>query len=189
VSNVISITGFKEFEAKIKGIPAYINKEVRREIQDAVLDWEQRAKNAVPVNYGSLKRGISSKMNTGLSGEVVSAANYSRFVEWGTRSKKRVPSDLASFESSLSYEKTGDYYDFLNSILDWVKKKGIGRTYNVKTRRKNRQTKDEFLAIAEAIAFSILRKGINPQPFFFIHKEPIKKELFVNIERILTTQR
>lgn len=158
-------------------------------VQDAVLDWSQRAQHSVPVNYGSLKKGISSKMTGEMTGEVISASNYSRFVEWGTRKRKRVPAEFSAYESSLQYSKTGDYYDFLNSILDWVKKKGIGRTYNVKTRRKDRQSKDEFLAIAQAIANSIMRHGIYPHPFFFIHKEPIKKELFDKLEKMITTQR
>ena len=185
MSNVLRLEGFKEFEKKL----AFKKKDVLQKV-DAVIvksanNWEQLAKRSAPKDQGILGGGIVSEKVGDMRAEVTVNANYAQFIEFGTRSKRRVPADLQEFANGLTYNKTGDYYDFLNNILDWVKRKGIGRTYNVKTRRKNRQTKDEYLAIAEAIAFSILRKGINPQPFFFIHREKIKSELFSEIEKLL----
>jgi hypothetical protein len=54
--------------------------------------------------------------------------------------------------------------------------------------RRRGPKKEDLLKIATAIAFSILKKGINPQPFFFIHKEPIRKELYTKLETLLNKQ-
>ena len=187
MSNEIRLTGFKEFEAKLKALPQKLQVTADSYVKDAALEWVQLAKTTAPRDQNGIAGRISSYRSGDLSYDVVSPANYSRFVEWGTKKYKNVPSDLANYEAGLGYQKSGDYYDFLSAILDWVKRKGIGVTYKVATRRKNRQSKDEYLAIAQAIANSISRHGIKPQPFFFIHKDGIEKTLFARLQKLLNT--
>jgi len=179
--------GFNEFRTKLNNLPKNMEKVVGDHVRDAALDWEQRAKNAAPVDQGSVARGITSAKTGPMQATVYSNSQHSRFMEFGTKRRKKVPPELTSYESSLQYSKTGDYYDFLNSILDWVKRKGIGVTYSVATRRKNRQPKDEYLAIAQAIADSIIRNGVRPHPFFFKQKPLVEKELMEKVERYLNT--
>ena len=177
----VTIIGFKEFEKKVFNL----NKEVRQDLSFIVASagkaWKELAKKDSPRDYGVIARGIEDKPN-GLISEVSSNAAYSQFMEWGTKRRRKVPSDLSSYAASLTYTKTGDYYDFLNSILDWVKRKGIGVTYSVATRRKNRQSKDEYLAIAQAIADSISRHGVKPHPFFFKHRDVVYKDMMAKIK-------
>lgn len=184
----IRTIGFKEFQNKLKDLPAKINTRLDSYCYDAAKEWSGLAKRSAPKDQGALIRGIDAVKISDAHYEVISPAAHSRFIEWGTKKKKMVPADLQSYEATIPYQRTGDYYDFLNAILDWVKRKGIGRTYNIQTRRKNMQSKDEFLMIAESIALSIMRHGVSPQPFFFPHKTPVTNKLIDKSQKYLNTQ-
>jgi hypothetical protein len=183
---MVNTIGFREFEVKLRNLDKNMLKKADGIVEDAALDWEQRAKLDAPKDQGALVGAISTQKIKDAHWEVVSPLDYSGFVEWGTKSRRKVPSDLTSYAASIPYQKSGDYYDFLNAILDWVKRKGIGRTYNVQTRRKNRQSKDEYLDIAQAIANSIMRHGIYPHPYFFIQKPFVEKSLYGEMATMLS---
>ncbi len=187
MSNGITIIGFSEFNKKLNQLPVKTRQFGNAAVLDAAKEWAELAKRSAPVDQRKIRQGIVDGKIADLTAEVTSASGHSRFVEFGTKRKKRVPADLASYEASIPYAKTGDYYDFLNSILDWAKRKGIGVTYSVSTRKKDRVTKDAFLATAQAIANSIMRNGINPQPFFFKHREPVFKKLNDKVQKYLNT--
>lgn len=189
----ITLSGWNEFEGKIKNLVPGAARVVTAYAKDAGLQWAQLAKRAAPKDQGAIIRQISSfvvsadLMKTGVTVDTVSPAAHSRFVEWGTKKRKQVPPELASYEASLSYKKTGDYYDFLNAILDWVKRKGISDVTNSYTGKKvgGKAAKENLVVLAEAIAFSIIRHGTRPHPFFFIHKPAIEKALMERIQTYL----
>ena len=114
--------------------------------ESIVADAKQRA----PVNFGQLRQSIkNTKATIQLNRSLIfSNAPYSPFVEFGTGAKVKVPAGFESLAAEFKGKKGGNFDEFLDNIRDWCKRKGI----------------DEKLAYI--IAVSILKKGINPQPFF-----------------------
>ena len=156
-----------KLQKKIGSLPKTLIQEIDGEIESGAQSFVAESKKRAPINDGLLRQGIGFEKKGELNYVIFSSARYSAFVEFGTRTKVKVPAGLESVAAKFKGQKFGDYFDFLEAILQWVKRKGIGATYNVKTRRKNRQTKDELADVAQKIADSIMRKGISPQPFFF----------------------
>lgn len=139
MSSGVNIIGFKEFQAKLKALPNDLQAKADLFVQDAGLEWEQKAKRAAPVNFGQLRGGIVSQKTGSMMVEITSGKLYSPYVEWGTGTRVSVPVELQSY-----------------AIQFKGKKKVIGRF---------------------------------PKPFFFIHKEPIKKELYEKLNKLLNTTR
>jgi len=133
MANEVRLEGFKEFKDKLNQLPKKVNGNLSAFVSDAGKKWVQLAKNSAPIDNGKLAGGITEK-TTGLVSEVTVNAKYAQFIEWGTKRRKVVPPGLTAYANSLQYQKTGDYYDFLNAILDWVKRKGVGAT---SVRKKN----------------------------------------------------
>lgn len=180
MSNGVRLEGFDEFRNKLKSAPKQVQVKATGIVKDLAAKWQSLATKSAPVDQKALRDGITYNVDSKgdiVIGEVYSNAEYSPFVEWGTKGKRFVPSDLVGYAGSLQYKKTGNYEQFVRAIYDWVKRKGIGATYKISTRRKNKQSVDEIKKLAEAITWSISKKGINPHPFFFIHKANIEQEL------------
>lgn len=193
MANPISITlsGFKEYEEKLKNFDKVLSSQVDEAVKDAAQLWAQRAKQDAPVDQGPLRSGISVVKIGKMDYEVVSNAEYSAFIEWGTKTRVRVPADLATYAAQFKGRRGGGSIDqFFLMILEWVKRKGIAGSYSVKTKRRtgNRQTQMyENYDVAFAIFISILKKGIHPHPFFFIQRPFVETQLMKDLNQILTT--
>lgn len=95
---MVNTVGFKEFEAKLQNLPKHIEEGVNGLVEDAALEWEERAKLDAPVDTGFLRRGITTKLPVvKMTTEVTSNMNYSAYVEWGTGTRVSVPSGLQSY--------------------------------------------------------------------------------------------
>lgn len=70
---------------KFKSQPAAIQREADAIVQNTALRVETRAKKMAPVDTGYLKQHIQAKKTGMLSAEVDSTANYSIYLEMGTR--------------------------------------------------------------------------------------------------------
>jgi HK97 gp10 family phage protein len=147
------------------------------------------ANNAVrdaPKDESRLTQSISATKQGRLSYKVVADVFYAPYIEWGTKTKIRVPSEQQAIAAQYKGKAgRGTYEQFLERIAKWVKRKGIGATYNVQTRRKNRQTKDEKAQIVRAIAASIMKYGTAPQPFFWHNVLKEKPRLIDRIQKIV----
>jgi hypothetical protein len=200
----ITLTGWKEFETKLANMPKILEAEIGGEVQYAGEYWADLAKNAVvehSFDTGGLAGSITSKYEGKMVAEVTSAKEYSAYVEWGTKGRANVPGDLSSYAAQFKGKGSGDYYDFLNAILDWVIRKGIANRYSIKTHQplkinitkpgKGAVAKDDYQRLestAYAIALSIIRHGIRPHPFFFIQVPLVEKKLFSAVDNILKTE-
>lgn len=165
MSSGVNTIGFKEFQSKLKALPNNIMVKADSYVIDAAQKWAQRAAKDAPKDQGTINTTISwDKISVGVS-EVSSPAQHSAFVEWGTRSRKRVPSELQSYANSLTYQKgNGSAKDF---IFAWAKRVGIPKEGWYPVYRK------------------IMTVGINPHPFFFIQKDAIKNELFAKLKQLV----
>jgi HK97 gp10 family phage protein len=185
----VSLNGMKELEGKLNNLTTVLKKDVSDEINSSALNIQKQAKRLAPVNFGKLRGSIALKKDSDLTYSVAAYASYAAYVEFGTGGKVSIPAGYESFASQFRGQKGGTYYDFLLAILDWIKKKGIvAGTYNIKTKRRlgNKAQKfNEDVKLAESIAFSILKKGINPQPFLIPSFENEKPKLIQRLNKLL----
>jgi HK97 gp10 family phage protein len=164
----IEIKGLEGLKKKLRAIPENVTREVDADMQVIADAFVNRAQADAPVDRGQIKNYITANKEGVMNYEIVSGAPYSAYIEFGTKSRfKAIPGiDSSKFKGKGS----GSYYDFLKAILEWVERKGIASRFSVKTRKKLKHTKadnERILQAAEAIAFSIMKHGVNAHPFFF----------------------
>lgn len=164
----IKVDGLDKIVKKIGHLPQNVVNETNGLMANVAKGFANRAERDAPQFDRFLVNQITDKKNADMDWEVVSPAPYSAYVEFGTKSRfKAIPGiDSSKFKG----KGQGDYYDFLNNILDWVKRKGIASRFSVKTRKALKHTKaddERLIETAQAIANSIIRHGIHPHPFFF----------------------
>lgn len=172
----VKLTGLDSIRNKLSA--KEIEKEVNLELNAFGNDIVRGAKQKAPVDEGHLKNSISYKVS-GTSLEIIVATNYAAYIEFGTRKfaaaeVAKLPAEWKDFAAQFKGKGGGDFYDFLNSILDWVIRKGIASRFSVKTKKKipikigSGSTDEQRLEeTAYAIALSILRNGIRAQPYLF----------------------
>lgn len=132
----------------------------------------------VPVNEGFLKNSISvNRIKEGY--EVGVQSNYAAFVEFGTKSGFHVDSEFANYAAQFKGQK-GTGGDMYQSILDWVRLKNI-KFARTRTERKQRQAYLTPEQTAFIIMNSILRKGIEAQPYLLPAFVQVRKEMIDQI--------
>lgn len=163
----VTLTGWKEFETKAKNLPKVLFQEIDGEVEDSARLWSAGAKRDAPVDQGFLRGQISSRKIGLMQSEVTSEADYSAYIEWGTKTKVNVPADMQAYASQ--------FRGGINSggakkmIFAWMNRVGVP---------KERQW---------IVFLSIIIKGIRPHPFFFIQKPVVQNQLNTNVQNILNT--
>lgn len=145
----VSITGSQEVLKELSRFGDEAEKGVKAITAATALEIQADASDKAPVNLGKLKQSINSQKESDFFWTVNVNANYGAFVEFGTGAKVKVPAELSEIAQQYKGVKGGGFDDFLERISDWCKQKGI----------------DEKAAYV--IAVSILRKGIEPQPYLY----------------------
>lgn len=185
------IQGLDKLKAKIKALPKDVQEEVVGEIQAWGNEVNSEQIGLISQqniqDLGGLQQNTKA-MPTPDGVELISNVYYAPFIEFGTRTKVNVPAELNSYAMQFKGKKRGDYYDFLSNILDWVKRKGIAARYSVKTRKQtnSKADKERLIQVAQLIANSILRNGINPRPYFFPPYLRKRKNLLVRIKKVIS---
>jgi HK97 gp10 family phage protein len=86
---------------QLKGKEKDVLDMVRAEVEDALLKIESEAVSNVAVDTGTLKQSIQStpvkQTKTTVRGGVEVGADYAAYVEFGTGTKVKVPSELQKF--------------------------------------------------------------------------------------------
>lgn len=165
----MTITGFKEFIDKVNKLPAELEKHFDEAAADAAGTWVERAKMDAPKDVGDLTGGISNKRVKIGDWEVVSAKEYSPYMEWGTRLKARIPAELSAYAAQFK-GPTGQK-DAKKFIFAWAKRIGLPE---------------------EAwwpVYISIMRTGVNPHPFFFVQKPIVERQFIADLKQIIETPR
>lgn len=169
--NNISISGFNELAAKLKKLPANMERQVTDVVRFAATTWEQGAKTAAPVDQGRLKNEIRSVKKNASTYQVVVNSEQAAWIEWGTKSRARVPAELASYAaqfrgrgSTLQGKGTP-----MQMIFEWCRRKGL--------------PKEAWYPIYR----SIMATGINPHPFFFIQRPRVEKQFIDDLRQVIKT--
>lgn len=121
------------------------------------------AKREAPVDIGNLRANIENQEINPLKYVIVAQAPYSAYMEFGTGKRVSVPPEFAKMAGEFKGKKTGSFKDGLDRIKKWCRSHGI----------------DEDAAYP--IFMSILKKGLEPQPFmypaFVFGRKTYKKDL------------
>lgn len=167
----ITISGFKEFANKCNKLPGELLDKADGVAEDAADTWESLAKLAAPKDIGSpgILSGISNKRLSQGNWEVVSASDHSPYMEFGTRSKARIPADLVAYASQFK-GPTGQT-DAKKFIFAWAKRVGL--------------PEDAWWPVF----ISIMRFGVNPHPFFFVQKPIVEAQFIKDLKQIIETPR
>lgn len=167
-----------------KGVEARMNKAVNNTKAEVVRELNKFAEATVTdaklntnpnVDNGFLKNSIAPILATPdkLMAGVVVACNYAAYVEFGTRKfaaryVASLPQDWQSYAASFKGKAGGSMDDFIQNIMAWVLRKGIG---GAKTKSGNLSTSksslDQMQQAAFNIALYILRNGVRAHPFLF----------------------
>lgn len=104
--NKQSLNAFYKY---LKNLEDQVADYVRAEIEDSILAIETDAASDVPVDTGALKNSIQSTpikvSKNQITGGVEVGAEYSPFVEFGTGTRVKVPSELSNF--AAQYKGSG----------------------------------------------------------------------------------
>ena len=93
------------FYKYLKDLEGDVSDYVRAEIEDSILSIESDAANDVRVDTGALKNSIQSTpikvSKNEITGGVEVGAEYAPYVEFGTGTRVKVPSELSAFASEF----------------------------------------------------------------------------------------
>ena len=93
------------FYKYLKDLEGDVADYVRAEIEDSILSIESDAANDVRVDTGALKNSIQSTpikvSKNEITGGVEVGAEYAPYVEFGTGTRVKVPSELSAFASEF----------------------------------------------------------------------------------------
>lgn len=140
-------------------------KQIAMEVADTANRIANGAIRDAPNNMGLLRSEIMPLKVNDLTYDVVSMAEYSPYVEWGTRSKVDVPAELRLYAMQFK-GKGGKSGDAKEAIYHWCKRRGIP---------------EEFWSL---IFFRLMTEGSEPHPFFFKQIKPNKKQLLANLKNL-----
>lgn len=146
----------KGVEAKLNNAKGEVAKTMLSELNRFGLLMEGDARRLAPIDEGFLAGKIQHIPATlqNLKTDVIVAANYAAYIEFGTRAfgaayVSSLPPDWQAYAATFKGKGGGSYDDFIIRITEWVKRKGIDQN------------------AAYLIARKILRFGIRPHPFFY----------------------
>lgn len=164
----LELQGIDKLMTALSGMPEKVKKEIGAEIRFAAEEIEATAAQQAPADQGLLRNEISSFKVDELEYDIVSAADYSAFVEFGTRGKAVIPAGLQDYASQYMNRKGATSLGAKEAIFNWCKRKGI-------------DPKAWY-----PIFLSIMINGTRPHPFFFSALDKVKPKLIERIKNILT---
>ncbi len=186
----VQIIGLNELQAKLAKLPGTIKSEVNGVMTRGGQVFVRAAQRDSPIDMSFLRRGITFMPNpvVNMTVEFISSSEYSSYMEFGTKARVRIPPQFATYAAQFkSTGKGNSGKGFYNSILEWVKRKGIGAA---KTKSGRPSKSSDSLAGQEQVAYliyrSILRHGVKPHPFFFKNL-PLAKETIETGIRAITS--
>ena len=181
----LDISGIPGVAKALQSIEKNATQGLEDELKASVMKIASDAKRRAPKNLGTLAQGIGFAGN-GLTWDTFATASYAAYMEFGTGGRVKIPVGFEQYAAQFKGGKGGTFKDMVLAIAQWVKRKGITGTYSVKTQKRTgnkatRQSQD--MQAAYAIAISILKKGIKPQPFMIPAYETEKPKLIARLKK------
>lgn len=96
----VQVDGIDKIIKKIGSIPDAVAMEVDAEMDDVCRQFVNRAAEQAPVDTGLLKNRITYS-GSHMKYEIVADTKYAAYVEFGTITKVRVPTDLTSYAAQF----------------------------------------------------------------------------------------
>lgn len=185
---MITVNGIERIQREIARLPQRMTGELVAEFNAATEEVRAGAVKDAPGNEGKLKNSIVvNKKDNGLTQDVSVQVGYGAIMEWGSKSKTRVPGVLQAYAAQFKGVTPGAGTGTLREAIEkWVKRKGIGakRTKSGKVSRSQSSQKAQKQA-AYLIARSIYQKGVTPHPFFFKHVFKVRAKLERRLRKLL----
>lgn len=186
----VRIRGLDHLVSRLNDYPAKMSKAVDRELSAGAIEVAGLGAELAPVDEGRLKQGQNAVTSEFLSKQVVNNVFYAPYVEFGTGRKTQVPAGLESVAAKFKGPAgRGNFEQMVDSLMGWVRRKGLAGTFSTKTRRRTgsplRQAIQER-QLAIFLAKRILRNGIRPQPFFFRALDALEPEIVKKVEEALS---
>ena len=197
----VKVIGLDRITKRLQGLPKGATQAVNASLLASATQIRNEAVSRVPIDEGLLKNSIKAQAAQDGNGATVSVnVNYGAYVEFGTGKKvnkalvNRYP-DAAARAQNLP--KSGNYKDFLESIAEWVRRKGIVDTYDIRSRgvktragkrnaRRGKAYNERLEGAVYLIAKSIMKNGIKSQPYFFPAYEREQKNIAKDAGRALS---
>lgn len=162
----VQVSGLNQLLKAIKDKAKDVQEEVSIQLIESANEMVNGAAGDAPVDMGILRNEITVKKVDNLNYEVVSQADYSAYVEFGTKSQVEIPPGLEQVAAQFR-GKHGSSGEAKKFIYDWCKRKGIPEEAWFNVYR------------------SIMVKGVKPHPFFFKQLEKEAPKLIQNIKNII----
>jgi HK97 gp10 family phage protein len=132
--------------------------------------------------------------------EVGNNVYYAPYVEFGTRRRVQVPEEMREIAEEIRKRpKRGNYEDMIDSLTQWLKKKGTAATQIDVVRsgkrkgqfKKASKLRQEIMLReqAKSIAYWINLNGIHPQPFLYPAYVENRSKIIERIKKIVEKPR
>lgn len=159
----IRIEGISDLLLQIEKFDAAFQRAVDKEIEASCLKIVRDMKRLAPVNMGRLRQQITYKKLKPLKYELVSAANYSAYMEFGTKNNVRIPKGyglLASQFKGVNINSGG--MTMKEAIYQWAKQKGIDKKWWwwIYVKIKQQGVKAQPFFIPALVEFTLLENRI-----------------------------
>ena len=168
----VSLDGIKGLQDALDRLENNIKIDVADEINASALKIQSDAKKMAPVNFGTLRNQIALTKESSLTYSIEAKASYSAYIEFGTGGKVSIPAGYQDYAATFRGGNSGKFKDFILALTLWVERKGIANGKNSKK-------------VAYAIALSILKKGLRPQPFLIPAFEQEKPKLINRLKQLI----
>jgi hypothetical protein len=178
----LNIKNLDSLMTEIMNYPKEMERVVNNDFQNFGQKTRDDAVELAPIDEGHL-RGAMAFAVTNLSVSVSNNMLYAPYIEFGTKKYAEyqvatLPPDWQEYAATFKGKGVGDYYDFLNAILDWVQRKGLAARYSLKTHKAigvkiggkgkvSLSDQNRLEETARTIAWSIIRNGIRATPFLY----------------------
>lgn len=163
----ITLKGFKEYESRLKNGGKQLRQLADLEASASAQNIARGARTKARVNDGTLRASINpDKVKIGVY-EVKASADYAAYIEFGTKSKVKVPADLQNYAKQFQGKGTGTAEQAKAFIYEWCRKKNIP------------EERWFFIYIL------IMTNGIEARPFLFPSVEEERPKFFERIRQAL----
>ena len=166
----VTLKGNKALIRELKNLAHKATVAASEEIEATAVDIDARAVNRLNsyVDTGRLK-GAQGFEVKGLHAVNFNSAEYSGYMEFGTKTKVNVPPEMQE-EADKFRNGKGSYEQFKENISEWMQRKGIPQE-----------------ALYPIMA-KILRIGISPRPFMYNSFKEGTKGLEKRIDKAIQDQ-